>query len=137
MIHNNYDNLLSEYTLLKEIPEEDWLLFITYTYGDKYNIRDKSDDKMKREVEGVFGNLAYELGIPFKSIGWFMRVEIQYNYNSSNQLPRHIHGLLHKNNILKRYNKLTNSPFTIDTLIKFLTEQWTRSEEHTSELQSH
>lgn len=111
---------LPEYGSLKTIPNEDWLLFVTLTYGDppppnKYIFQD-----VIKWLESV----SRTIGFRPDQLLWFGRIE-DVEEDGFLVMTRHVHLCVHKEFLTTRtINKTNLKLWTPESLKLFLEPKW-------------
>jgi hypothetical protein len=115
----NEQKYLPEYELLKTIPNDKWLLFVTLTYGEppppnKYTFRD---------VRNWLENVSRTLNRRPEQLVWFARIE-DVEEDGFQVMPRHVHLCVHQYSFDSLVNNTNLKLWTPESLKLFLEPKW-------------
>ena len=121
MIMNNETfKYLPEYELLELIPSDQWLLFVTLTYGEA----PPSNKYIFQDVMKWLENVSKTINYRPEQLVWFARIE-DVEEDDFLVMPRHIHLCLHKLFLDTRIHNTNLRLWTAASLKYFLEDKWT------------
>lgn len=116
---NECDEYLTEYQWLKQIPLNEWLLFV----GLKYQHPPESNRIIFKDVQQWLENISRPIGLKSDQLLWFGRIEDKKE-NGKSTMIRHVHLCLHRTPFDVRFKKCDGKPWDVEKMKMVLTMEW-------------